>query len=105
MCAVVSFPYLKNAGGKTDYEPPAARAEGGAVAKTPVKRKTAKKRPLKVAGFVSFTDRNFAMLVSNGHARWVKQGQSAFGFKIVNIKEEGIFTKKDSTTVFVPFGK
>ena len=111
--AVISFPYLKREFGPADYESYSPHAESVALKKnshssekkqSAVKR-GAKKYPLKVAGFVRFADRNFAMLISGGRVRWVETGQSAFGFNVANIGEEGVSTEKGSQVVFIPFGK
>ncbi|WP_462137631.1 hypothetical protein [Candidatus Mycalebacterium sp.] len=111
ICLVaVSFPYLKSGFGEADHERPVVTA----ALKTPsaphkkqreVKHTSTRKLPLKVAGFVKFADRNFAMLVSGSRVLWVEPGQTAFGFNIAKVKEEGISAEKGSKTVFVPFGK
>ncbi len=62
------------------------------------KRKTPAGKNFRVAGFVRFGDRDFAMLISKGRTLWVEEGHSAFGFKIAKIEEEGVFTESGPET-------
>ncbi len=78
------------------------------VAEPRKRKQSAKSSSFKVAGFMNFTGTNSAMLVSGGNVRWVEKGENAFGLKIANIKEEGIFAStvaEPGNTVFFPLEK
>ncbi|QMU56538.1 MAG: hypothetical protein GKS04_05295 [Candidatus Mycalebacterium zealandia] len=113
VCAVLPFSYLKSGSGETvrEFSGPGPATSAVKTFSSPHKKPAEAKRvspgkfPLKVAGFVKFADRNFAMLVSGGRTLWVEPGQTAFGFKIAKVKEDGVSAERDLKTVFVPFGK
>jgi len=111
----VLFAYLKKVG--ILGADPAFQKQNGIVHKqvsppektaTVHKRKSSGKKDFKVAGFVRFGDRDFAMLISKGRTLWVEEGQSAFGFKIENIEEEGVVAEVGPAAdekVFFPLRK
>lgn len=111
--AVTGALYFKTAFAPGIYEPP--ERESSSFAQAPSARKAGKDKrkqwrnpSLRVAGFVSFMDKNFAMLVSGRRALWVEEGDEAFGLKVAKIKEEGIVTRRASGAggeVFFPFKK
>jgi len=72
------------------------------------RKKSAESASLKIRGFVNFTDRKYAMLVSGRSVRWVEEGDKAFGMTMTNIGEDGAFAETVSETdkkVFFPLEK
>ncbi len=115
----VSGFYLKFGGGA-----------GAEISRTPIEKKVVRKQTsfsaapkvfsprkndrqtkpaaFKVAGFVNFTDKKFAMVVKGRSARWVEEGDKVFGLRIASIKEGGVLAENVSgtgKTVFVPLRK
>lgn len=72
------------------------------------REKSAESASLEVRGFVNFTDRKYAMLVSGRSVRWVQEGDKAFGMTMTNIGEDGAFAENVPGTdkkVFFPLKK
>ncbi len=83
--------------GKSDINKKTSFSSSSPARKSADKERKKKiSRKFKVKGFINLMGKNLAMLVSGREVLWVEKGQNAFGVKIEDIEEKGVFTKTRS---------